>query len=158
MIFDLCHHFWSILSSPLKNLLAVQERNLPDFWTFGVIYLHLHHDRVSESLWKPNKSKVLNFLHRNYTSVFFSTPKKYYFFRTTKKNPKNIFDRKWKSENFLKIENVDQFVFFLDPNFRFSENFRSFFFGHFFYIYFFWSRKKIFFGWSWKKSWFIVSM
>ena len=126
--------FWA---HPLKNLLAVQERNLPDFWTFGVTYFHLHRDRVSESLWKPHKSKVLNFLHRNYTSVFFPTPKKNIFFRATKKYLKNIFARKWKSEDFLKIENLDQFVFFLDQNFRFSKKNRSFFFEHFFSIFFF---------------------
>ena len=128
--------FWA---HPLKNLLAVQERNLPDFWTFGAIYFHLHRDRVSESLWKPHKSKVLNFLHRNYTSVFFPTPKKIFFFRATKKYLKNIFARKWKSEDFLKIENVDQFVFFLDQNFRFSKKIGAFFSNIFFRYFFLWS-------------------
>ena len=83
--------FWA---HPLKNLLAVQERNLPDFWTFGVIYLHLHHDRVSESLWKPHKSKVLNFLHKNYVPTFFPTPTKKYFFSELEKKLKYSFDVK----------------------------------------------------------------
>ena len=154
MIFDLCHHFWSILSSPPQRSASGPGGDLPDFWTFGVIYLHLHHDRVSESLWKPHKSKVLNFLHRNYTSVFFSTPKKYIFFRTTKKNPKNIFYRKWKSEN-RKCWSICVFSW---SKFSIFRKISEFFVSDIFFTYiFFWSRKKKLVGVG-KKSWFIVSM
>ena len=41
--------------------------------------------RVPRTRWKPHKSKDHNFLHRNYISIFFSTPKKkIYFFSKPK--------------------------------------------------------------------------
>ena len=56
------------------------EAKWPDFWSFGDTYLHLTRGRVPESFWKPHQSKALNFLHRNYNLIFFSTPKKIFCF------------------------------------------------------------------------------
>ena len=41
---------------------------------------------VLKTRWKPHKSKDRNFLHRSYTNIFFSTPKKF-----QKKNRKKLF-------------------------------------------------------------------
>ena len=101
----------------------------------------LHRDRVSESLWKPHKSKVLNFLHRNYTSIFFPTPKKKQKnIGQQKKTLKKKFEKK-SPEDFLKIENVDQ-----EKNnwSKFSIFRKSFSVKTIFYFIFFVVRKKYF--------------
>ena len=68
--------FTSIFVSAILRLLAGRDRKWPGFWSFGDTHLHLTRGRVPESFWKPHQSKALNFLHRNYKFIFFSTPKK----------------------------------------------------------------------------------
>ena len=73
----------------------------------------LRSQRVFKTICKPHKSKEHNFLHRNYTQPFFSTPKKYFFFAT--KNIFSIFFREQKNfDVFLKNRNFQNF-----QNFKF---------------------------------------
>ena len=51
-----------------------------EVWTFSIETAPKTQGGVLESLWKPHKSKDLNFLHRSYTPKKFPTPKKIFFF------------------------------------------------------------------------------
>ena len=55
---------------------------------------------VPESLWKLHKSKDLTFLHGSYTQLFFSTPKKNFFFGDRKNIFLEIFQKSGKSRKF----------------------------------------------------------
>ena len=137
----------SIFRAEFSKFIRSASGTGAEFWTFDAIYLHLHRDRVSESLWKPHKSKVLNFLHRNYTSIFFLTPKKIFFSDNKKNKIKNRFDRKWFSEN-RKFWSI---IFFLINIFDFQKIFGTFFFELFFLCFFLLSDVFLFFFRSWKK-------
>ena len=101
---------------------------------------------MPESLWKPHKSKDLEFLHRSYTPTFFSTLKKKYNFFDSKKILtffwKNFGPKKFghfstsKSWTFWCWKMSD---FFCPKHFQKKFNF-------------FWNRKNCNFFRSWKKK------
>ena len=61
---------------------------------------HLNYRRMPETPWKPHKSKDLKILHRIYAPIFFSTPKKKFFFSTSKNREKNF--------GFFKVKNDEK--------------------------------------------------
>ena len=102
--------------------------------------------------WKHHKSKGLNFLHRNCTQFFFSTPKNIF----SGIDRKKVNKKKWNFSKFFR--NIKKINKISMKNYMiFIENFDFFNFGKFSNIFFFFTffrsiSEKIFFGVE-KQSW-----